>query len=177
MVKNKILLPGDTNTVSPVFFVTKKPSPGKTASLGWLVFDYRKLNDKVKPLHFPIANIKNFFDDASQYSVFSILDVWNAFLSVGLTDRAKKRCGIVTPFGVYLPQRLPFGLKTSPPGFCYVMHMVLSGLPFAGFYMDDILVGGKGEADMTKNLITVFERLAKYNLKIQLSKIIFISQK
>ena len=52
MVKNKILLPGDTDTVSPVFFVTKKPSPGKTASLGRLVFDYRKLNDKVKPLHF-----------------------------------------------------------------------------------------------------------------------------
>ena len=31
-------------------------------------------------------------------------------------------------------------------------------------------MGGKGEADMTKNLITVFERLAKYNLKIQLYK-------
>ena len=117
MVKNKILLPGDTNTVSPVFFVTKKPSPGKTASLGRLVFDYRKLNDKVKPLHFPIAKIKNFFDDASQYSVFSILDIRNAFLSVGLTESAKKRCGIVTPFGVYLPQHLPFGLKTSPPWF------------------------------------------------------------
>ena len=85
-------------------------------------------------------------------------------MSVGLTDRAKKQCGIVTPFGVYLPQRLPFGLKTSPPGFCYVMHMVLNGLPFAGFYMDDILVGGRGSADMTKNLIAVFERLAKYNL-------------
>ena len=51
--------------------------------------------------------------------------------------------------------------------------MVLSGLPFAGFYMDDILVGGRGGADMTKNLIAVFERLAKYNLKIQLSKINF----
>ena len=68
---------------------------------------------------------------------------------------------------------LPFGLKTSPPGFCCFIHMVLSGLLFAGFYMDDILVGGQGVVDMTKNLIAVFECLAKYNLKIQLSKINF----
>ena len=53
------------------------------------------------------------------------------------------------------------------------MHMVLSGLLFAGYYMDDILVGGRSNAEITKNLIAVFERLAKYNLKIQLSKINF----
>ena len=90
-----------------------------------------------------------------------------------MTERAKKRCGIITPFGVFIPQRMPFGLKTSPAGFCYVMHLILSGLAFAQYYMDDIIVDGKDEAELTKNLITVFEKLNAGNLKIQLSKVQF----
>ena len=90
-----------------------------------------------------------------------------------MTERAKKRCGIITPFGVFIPQRMPFGLKMSPAGFCYVMHLILSGLVFAQYYMDDMLVGGKDEAELTKNLITVFEKLNAGNLKIQLSKVQF----
>ena len=53
MIKQGIIEPGDSSTVSPVFFVSKKPSDGNDAVLGQLVYDYRNLNAKVKPLHFP----------------------------------------------------------------------------------------------------------------------------
>ena len=46
MVENEILLPGDSETVSPVFFVSKKQGADKTAVSGRLVFDYRRLNEK-----------------------------------------------------------------------------------------------------------------------------------
>ena len=42
MVENEILSPRDSDTVSPVFFVTKKQSKDKTAVSGRLVFDYRR---------------------------------------------------------------------------------------------------------------------------------------
>ena len=173
MVENEILSPGDSDTVSLVFFVTKKQNKDKTAVSGRLVFDYRRLNEKIKGMNFPLTPIKNFFDQASQYSCFAAIDIRNAFLTVSMTERAKKRCGIITPFGVFIPQRMPFGLKTYPAGFCYVMHLILSGLAFAQYYMDDIIVGGKDEAELTKNLITVFEKLNAGNLKIQLSKVQF----
>ena len=50
---------------------------------------------------------------------------------------------------------------------------VLSGLAFAQYYMDDIIVGGKDEAELTRNLIAVFEKLNAGNLKILLSKVQF----
>ena len=79
MVNNKILLPGDSNCVSPVFFVSKKIGDGENAEKGRLVFDYRKLNEKIKSKNFPLTPIQSFFDEAANYKIFSIIDVRNAF--------------------------------------------------------------------------------------------------
>jgi hypothetical protein len=173
MCEQGILAPGDSSTVSPVFFVGKKANEGHTAELGRLVYDYRALNALVKGQNHPLANIDNFFEAASQYTIFSIIDIRNAFLSVGLTERAKKRCAIITPSGVYLPQRLPFGLKTSPSAFCFVMSKCLGGIEGASFYMDDVILGARNNEEMTNLLIKVFKRLNSFNLKIQLSKVKF----
>ena len=170
MILNKVLVPGDSHFTSPVFYVLKKQSEGKTACKGRLCFDYRKLNELIKPLHFPLNNVKNFFQEAANFKIFTVLDIKNAFLSIALTKEAQKAAAIITPFGTFLPTRTPFGLKTSPSAFCSAMSIVLSDLKFCQFYVDDILIGAENEEDMTNNLIIVFERLAKYNLKIQLSK-------
>jgi hypothetical protein len=42
--------------------------------------------------------------------------------------------------------------------------------------MDDIVIGSENEDEMMESLAIVFERLAKYNLKIQLSKIRFFQR-
>ena len=76
MVENEILSPGDSDTVSPVYFVTKKQNKDKTAVSGRLVFDYCRLNEKIKGMNFPLTPIKNFFDQASQYSCFAAIDGW-----------------------------------------------------------------------------------------------------
>ena len=70
--------------------MSKKPSDGNDAVLGRLVYGYRNLNAKVKPLNFPLANLNNLFDNISKYKIFSVIDIRNAFLSVSLTKRAKK---------------------------------------------------------------------------------------
>ena len=170
MVRDGILKPGDSPYVSPCFYVLKKPTEGKTASKGRLCFDYRRLNSMIKPMHFPISNVKNFFQEASRFKLFSVLDIQNAFLSISLTERAKKRCAVITPFGVYLPQRTPFGLKTSPSAFCQAIDKVLGDLPFCQVYVDDVLIGAEDDEEMSKNLQIVFKRLAQFNLKIQIPK-------
>jgi Reverse transcriptase (RNA-dependent DNA polymerase) len=130
----------------------------------------------VKPMHYPLTKIDNLFEKCSKYKLFSLIDIKNAFLSVALTERAKKRSAIITPFGVFLPQRTPFGLKTSPSAFCYVMRLVLKDLDFCEVYMDDIIVCALNEQDMTEKLIKLFETLNRFNLKIQLSKVKFFQR-
>ena len=85
-----------------------------------------------------------------------------------MTERAKKRCAIITPSGVYLPQRLPFGLKTSPSAFCFVMSKCLGGIEGASFYMDDVILGARNDEEMTNLLIKFFKSLNYFNLKIHI---------
>jgi hypothetical protein len=176
LVKNKVLEEGDSNFTSPVFFVIKKPGEGKTASTGRLCYDYRKLNAHIRMKNFPLANTKNFFNESSKYSLFSVIDIQNAFLSIPLTERAKMLCAIITPFGTYLPTRTPFGLKTSPSSFCQALNKVIGDLTFCHFYMDDILVGANSNEEMVKHLKILFERLHSYNLKIRISKTKFFQR-
>ncbi len=45
---NGVLSPGDSPYTSPMFYVLKKASDGKTAAKGRLCFDYRKINAMIK---------------------------------------------------------------------------------------------------------------------------------
>jgi hypothetical protein len=47
---DEILKPGDSNFVSPVFYVMKKMGEAKTAHKGRLCFDYCRINSYVKAL-------------------------------------------------------------------------------------------------------------------------------
>jgi hypothetical protein len=51
MVQNKVLIPGDSYFVSPIFFVKKGASGDQTASKGWL-YDDRKLNALINRYNF-----------------------------------------------------------------------------------------------------------------------------
>ena len=75
-----ILRPGDSEFTSPVFFVTKKPGEGKTASKGRLCFDYRRINEVIKTKQFPLTSSKDFFNESSKFKIFCVVDICNAFL-------------------------------------------------------------------------------------------------
>ncbi len=85
--KSGVLVKGDSEFTSPVFYVLKKASGTKTASKGRLRYDYRKLNSCIKSQHFPLILKEQFFQNASQFKKYCIVDISNAFLSIGLTER------------------------------------------------------------------------------------------
>jgi hypothetical protein len=91
-------------------------------------------------------------------------------LSIPLTEQARKLLAVITPFGTFLPNRTPYGLKTSPSAFCFAIYKVIGDLPFIHFYMDDIQVGAATKRELMDNLKIVLDCLFQFNLKIQLSK-------
>ncbi|RPH76356.1 MAG: hypothetical protein EHM77_09295, partial [Planctomycetaceae bacterium] len=176
LVEKNILIKSDSNFLSPCFFVTKKATGTKTASRGRLCYDYRKINEKIKSLNFPLTHQSNFFETCSNFKYFCVVDISNAFLSIKLTESAQKLLAITTPFGVFLPTRTPFGLKTSPSAFCFALDQIIGHLPFLTFYMDDIVIGANTPEDMMDNLLTVLQILSDNNLKIQLTKTKFFEK-
>ena len=69
-------------------------------------------------------------------------------------------------------KRLPMGLKISPSAFSRLMTIAMAGLNYEKcfIYLDDLIVFGRNLAEPNKNLMQVFTRLGKVNLKLNPTK-------
>src|SRR6202022_480589 len=65
---------------------------------------------------------------------------------------------------------LPFGLKNAPAEFQRVMDQVLSGLPFARCYIDDVIIFSTTPHEHVRHLQAVFERLQWWRLRLHHGK-------
>ena len=83
------------------------------------------------------------------------------------------KTAVITPFGLFEFLRMPFGLKNAAQAFQRLMDTVLADLPFLFVYLDDVLVASKNMAEHMEHLRTLFSRLAKHGLIINLKKCIF----
>lgn len=74
--------------------------------------------------------------------------------------------------------RMPMGLKTSPSSFSRMITLAMSGLTYEKcfVYLDDIVIFGRSLEIHNRNLIQVFERLQKVNLKLNPLKCEFLKK-
>lgn len=80
-----------------------------------------------------------------------------------------------TQDGLYQFKRLPLGLKLSSNSFQRMLAISLSGLKAELFlYVDYIIVFGYSIKHHNQDLLNVFKRLKKYNLKLNASKYQFL---
>ena len=57
-----------------------------------------------------------------------------------MAEKDISKTAIVTPFGLFEFVRMPFGLKNSVATFQRFIDSVLTGMPFAFGFVDDILI-------------------------------------
>lgn len=71
---------------------------------------------------------------------------------------------------------MSFGLKTAPATFQRAMDNVLRGLQglHCLVYMDDIIIYSASMQEHIQDLRSIFDRLRKVNLKVQLDKSEFL---
>ena len=99
----------------------------------------------------------------------------SSFHQIPLDESSKHLTAFSTSNGHYHYKRLPFGLKISSNSFQRMLTIALSGLGTEAFlYIDDIIIFGCSLKDHNKNLEQVFQRLSKYNLKLNPSKCQFL---
>jgi len=74
---------------------------------------------------------------------------------------------------------MPFGLKGAPVTFQRLMTTVLSGIQGIRclVYLDDVIVFGENLGVHNERLREVFDRMRKYNLKLQPDKCEFLRKK
>lgn len=136
------------------------------------MIDYRKLNDRIQDDKFPLPNITDILDSLSGAVYYSHLDLSQSYYQVTLKPDSRKVTSFTTHTGQYQMKRMPMGLKTSPSAFSRIMNIAMSGLTFEKcfIYLDDLVVFGRNFEIHKKNLLDVFERLRKVNLKLNPNK-------
>lgn len=176
MLEEDIIEPSTSDWNSPILLVPKKSNDN---SKKWrLVIDYRKINNVIQDDKFPLPNITDVLDALSGAIYFSHLDLQQSYFQTELEEASRKITSFTTDTGQYQMKRLPMGLKISASSFSRVMSIAMSGLTYEKslIYMDDVIVFGRSMDLHNKNLIDIFERLRKVNLKVNPTKCDFLKK-
>lgn len=175
MLQENIIEPSISSYNSPILLVPKKSDDN---SKKWrLVIDFRQLNKKILADKFPLPRIDSILDQLGRAKYFSTLDLLSGFHQIPLEDNSRRFTAFSTQSGHYQFTRLPFGLNISPNSFQRMMTIAMAGLTpeHAFVYIDDIIVVGCSIQHHLQNLTKVFDRIRKYNLKLNLKKCKFFN--
>ena len=172
LVKRGVLIPihEPTEWVSQMAIVQK--ANGKLR----ICIDPQPLNRALLREYYKLPTLDDVLPSLAHAKLFSKLDVKEAFWHVRLDEDSSKLTTMITPFGRYRWNRLPFGLKVSSEIFQRLLTEALEGLHGVFCVADDIVVVGCGKTenearrDHDQKLQQLQQRCSKKNIKLNEEK-------
>jgi Reverse transcriptase (RNA-dependent DNA polymerase) len=124
---------------SPFFFIKKKDGMLRP------VQDYQEINKWTIRDVYPIPQITHILEQLQGKTLFTALDIWWGYNNIQIKPEDRHKAAFQTPYGLYQPNVMYFGLTNSPPTFQKTMdrlfHPLKDKYPGMLFvYMDDILI-------------------------------------
>jgi transposase InsO family protein len=165
-----IIQPSTSEWSSPVVMVRKKDGTWR------LCVDYRRLNNVTKKDSFPLPDIRDLFDSLQGHCIFTTLDLLAGYHQIPVHPESIPKTAFVTPNGLYEYLCMPFGPCNGPPTFQRIALNMFAGMigKQCLSFLDDVIAIGKSVAEHLQNLDSVFSRLRENNLKVKLSKCVFM---
>nr|XP_012232177.1 PREDICTED: uncharacterized protein K02A2.6-like [Linepithema humile] len=163
-----------SNYASPIVLVKKKDGTTR------LCVDYRKLNDKITKVRYPLPIIEDQIDRLHGARVFTTLDLENGFFHVAVEEDSRKYTAFIVPNGHYELLRMPFGLSTSPAYFQRYINAIFRELIAKGIvsvYMDDLTIPSSDCQEGLARLKTVLSVASEYGLAANWKKCHFLRTK
>ena len=95
---------GKSEWSSPLL-VTTKPNGG------WRVCgDYRRVNARTTDDRYPVRTLQDFTSELHGKTIFSKIDLMKGYHQIPVADGDIKKTAVITPFGLFIFPRTPFGL-------------------------------------------------------------------
>ena len=167
MLENNIAEASNSPWSSPCLLVPKPDGTFRFCT------DFRRVNAVTKPDSFPLPRMDDCVDRLGMANHVSKLDLLKGYWQVPLTERGKEISAFVTPDHFLQYVCMPFGLRNAPATFQRLINNVLDGVSNCEAYLDDLIVYSATWQPHMEHLATVFDRLSKANLTVNLAKCVF----
>jgi len=137
--------------------------------------DYRDLNKASPKDDFPLPHIDILVDNAARNATYSFMDGFSGYNQIRMAEEDKEKTTFVTPWGTFCYKVMSFGLKNAGATYQRAMVTLFHDLMHqeVEVYVDDILAKSKKEEDHVQVLRRLFERLRKFQLKLNPAKCSF----
>ncbi|KAJ8353489.1 hypothetical protein SKAU_G00210560 [Synaphobranchus kaupii] len=150
--------------VSPIVVIQKKS--GKIR----MCVDLREPNKAVIIDAFPLPHMDELLSSLQGSTVFSSIDLANAYYQVPLSEESRDLTAFITHDGLFRFCRVPYGLASAPSAFQKMMSIVLADLPGVEYYIDDIIIHGSDMHTHDKVLTATLQRLNSAGLQLNDAK-------
>ena len=107
----------------------------------WSCGDYRHLNQITTPDRYLLPNMQDLANHLHSATVFSKLDLVKGYHQVPVAEADKAKATIITPFGLFEYNFMPFGLRNASQKFQRLIDQNFQDLSFCFPFADDNLVG------------------------------------
>ena len=140
------------------------------------IMDYRYLNEHSYRDGFPIPSAQELLDQIHGSRYFTTLDVRHGYNNIRIKEEDQWKAAFRTPFGVFKPRVMFFGLSNSPATFVKFMRGILGQQILdrkVVVYMDDLLIFSSMLPEHHRHQQLVLQRLLDNDLFLKLSKCSF----
>ncbi len=165
-LENGFIRPSTSPAGAGGFFVGKKDG-GLCPCI-----DYRGLNNITVKNRYPLPLMATAFELLQGATIFTKLDLRNAYHLVRIREGDEWKTAFNTPTGHYEYQVMPFGLANAPAVFQALINDVLREMlnKCVFVYLDDILIFSQSYEDHVQHVRQVLSRLLFNDLFVKLEK-------
>ncbi|XP_052312432.1 uncharacterized protein LOC112328962 [Populus trichocarpa] len=130
--------------------------------------DFRNLNKASPKDDFSLPHIDVLVDNAARSSTYSFIDGFSGYNQIKMASEDKTKTTFVTPWGTFCYKVMPFGLKNAGATYQRAMVTLFHDMMHKEIevYVDDMIAKSKREEDHVEVLRKLFERLRKYELRL-----------
>lgn len=136
MLKKGIIEESKSSWSFPVVLIPKKDGGVRVC------VDYRRLNAITTTDTYPLPRMDDLLHAAKTTPFMSTIDLKAGYWQIKMAPVGKPKTAFTTPFGIFVFNRMPFGLKNAPATFQRLIDKFRSELPHILIlaYLDDIII-------------------------------------
>eukprot|EP01018_Ginkgo_biloba_P037312 Gb_25076 [translate_table: standard] len=114
-------------------------------------------------------------DSTSGHEMLSFMDGFSGYNQIKIAPEYQHKTTFTTPWGTFCYQVMPFGLKNAGATYQRAMTVIFHDMlhDIVEDYVDDILAKSKTRMEHPVVLRRVFERLRKYQVRLNPKKCVF----